>query len=164
MINISKVTLTVTLIFALSLNSFAQKESVKIKKLTQGADIILTGKVTHKKAEWNFDKTRIYTRTTLKVDEYLKGSDSENTVEVICLGGEIGEIGEIYSHTPSFENNEEVLVFLEKDKKSNHYKIMNGLDGKMQIINNENKNSKVSAEMEHIKSVKDQIKHYLQKE
>jgi hypothetical protein len=129
--------------------------------LTYGADIILTGKVTQQTSSWNENKTRIYTKATIQVNEYIKGNNTGGTVTVNYPGGEIGEIGEIYSHMPRFEDNEEVLVFLEKDEKSSYYKVFNGENGKISVINDPKTGEKVTTSNVQINSLKAQIKNYV---
>jgi hypothetical protein len=141
--------------------SFAQKGESEIKKLSKGADLILTGKVTYKKSNWNESKTRIYTKTTVEVDEYLKGENSENYVEITSPGGEVGDVGELYTHMPRFKDEEEILVFLKKDKKSDKYKVLNGEEGKITVLNDEKTQEKVTSSNLRIKDLKSQIKNYI---
>ncbi len=102
----------------------AQLNSSEINTLSKSSDLIVTGKVTEQASSWNESKTRIYTQATIQVDEYIKGNGTGNTVTVKYLGGEVGEIGEKYSHMPRFEDKEEVLVFLKKDEKNADYKVL----------------------------------------
>jgi len=144
-----------------NLLSFAQEESSMIKKLSKGADVILIGKVTEKKSSWNENKTRIYTKTTVQVEEYLKGSSNGNDVNIIYLGGEVGDVGELYTHMPKFEDNEEVLVFLKKDGKNEGYKVFSGEDGKMTVISDGKTKEKVTSSNLRIKDLKSQIKSFI---
>ena len=141
-------------------SSFAQFSSSEIKNLTKGADIILTGKVTQQTSSWNKDKTRIYTKATIQVNEYIKGNNTQSTVTVNYLGGEVGEIGEMYSHMPSFEDNEEVLVFLKKDEKNTDYKVFSGEEGKISVINDPQTGEKVTTSNVRVSSLKVQIKNF----
>jgi hypothetical protein len=77
--------------------SFAQGKVSEIKLLSEKADVILTGKVLQQKSEWNKNKTRIYTNVTVEVDEYLKGSSEGKNIVITNPGGEVGEVGELYS-------------------------------------------------------------------
>jgi hypothetical protein len=151
----------VLIIVGFQLTSLAQEKSSKVNKLTKGADAILTGKVTHKVSSWNESKTRIYTKTTLQVDEFIKGTDNESSVEVTYPGGEVGDIGELYSHMPRFEVNEEVLVFLKKDKKYKGYRVLNGEEGKIKLLQDKKTKGKVTSSNLKIKDLKSQIKGYL---
>ena len=106
-------------------NAFSQTVS-KLEHLSEGADLILTGKVTQQSSEWNEDRSRIYTNATIQVEEYLKGNTNEGSIVVTYLGGEVGDVGELYTHMPKFENDEEILVFLKRDQRTSNYKVFNG--------------------------------------
>lgn len=140
---------------------FAQQLSVGLNELAQGADVIIIGKVTQQTSIWNEDQTRIYTRATIQVDEYIKGNAAGNTVTVKYLGGEVGDVGEMYSHMPRFDNDEDVLVFLKKDDSSNDYKVFNGEDGKISVINDQETGEKLTTSNVKINSIKEQIKSHL---
>ena len=156
-----KYPLLAILIFVLP--SFAQKESAVIKQLSGKADVILSGKVTQQESRWNTSKTRIYTRATIQVEEYLKGSTGENSVEVTYPGGEVDGVGEIYTHMPTFQNNEEVLVFLKKNNRKNEYKVVNGEQGKITIFKDEKSGEQLTPSNIPIKDLKSQIKGILKK-
>jgi len=142
-------------------SSLAQNEMAVIKKLSKGADVILTGKVTKQNSSWNENKTRIYTKATLQVDEYLKGNNNVNSVEVVYPGGEVGDVGELYSHMPRFTNDEQVLVFLKKDQKNKEYKVLDGEEGKISVINDSKTGEKITSSNIKISHLKAQIKSYL---
>jgi hypothetical protein len=110
----------------------SQVKSATMNELTTAADMIIIGKVQEMNSEWNDQKTRIYTRVTLSVDECMKGDPSVQSIELRQPGGEIGEIGEFYSHTAKFAEEEEVLLFVEKDKQ-NKLHICHGINGKFSI-------------------------------
>ena len=74
----------------------------------------LLAKLAQQSSSWNDDNTRIYTKATIQVEEYLKGINNGGSVIVTYLGGEVGDVGEMYSHMPRFEDNEEVLSIPEK--------------------------------------------------
>jgi hypothetical protein len=144
----------------LGISSQAADNAKILENLSENADVILTGKVTEKESHWNDAKTRIYTRTTVRVDEYLKGSGSGN-VNIIYPGGEVGDVGEIYTHMPTFETNEEVLVFLRADNKSNQFKVLNGEEGKLTVIEDTKTNEKVTTSNVPIRRIKSQIQSFL---
>jgi len=149
------------IVCGLSLNTFAQQIATELKNLSKGADIILTGKVIQQASSWNENKTRIYTQATIQVDEYIKGNGTGNTVTVKYPGGEVGEIGEMYSHMPRFKDTEEVLVFLKKDEKSRGYKVFKGESGKISVINDPKTGEKVTTSNVQINSLKVQIKNHI---
>ena len=146
------------------LTAFAQEEITKIKILSKDSDVIITGKVIDKESSWNESKSRIYTKTTVQVDEYLKGTNAEQSVEIRTPGGEVGDVGELYSHMPRFENEEEVLVFLRKDDKIKEYRVQNGEEGKITIISDSKSKEKVTSINISVKDLKSQIKTYLKEQ
>lgn len=140
---------------------FAQQFATELNELSKGADVILTGKVTQQASSWNEDRTRIYTRATIQVEEYIKGNNAGNTVTVKYPGGEVGEVGELYSHMPRFEDNEEVLVFLKKDENNTDFKVYSGEGGKISVMNDQRTGEKVTTSNVRINSLKAQIKKYI---
>ncbi len=141
--------------------SFPQQMNAKLQQLTKGADIIVTGKISKQKSNWNANKTRIYTEATLQVNDYLKGRNRENTVTVVYPGGEVGGIGELYTHMPRFKNDEDVLVFLKKERTGNGYKVFDGDNGKIRIVKNAKTGEEVTGSNIRISYLKTQIKSYL---
>jgi hypothetical protein len=113
-------------------DTVAQTRRLPLEELSKKSELIVTGKVIDQIAEWNEEKTRIYTRVTIAVDEYHKGERSENTVTVTHLGGEIGDVGELYTGTARFEKDEEVFLFLKKDRRGN-YRVTGSNLGKYKI-------------------------------
>lgn len=161
MANSYKLLFLILILLGFHFISSAQEESSKIKKLSKGADVILTGKVTQKISSWNEAKTRIYTKATLQVEEYLKGNNNGNSVEITYPGGEVGDVGELYSHMPKFEDNEEVLVFLKKDEKNKGYKVLNGEEGKITVLSDPKSKEKVTSSNLRINDLKSQIKSFI---
>jgi hypothetical protein len=141
--------------------SFAQLTSSGVENMSKNADLILTGNVVEQNSSWNENNTRIYTQATIRVEEYLKGSNNSGLVIVSYLGGEVGDVGEMYSHMPRFENNEEVLVFLKKDDKNTNYKVFNGEEGKINVIIDPKTGEKVTTSNVQINTLKAQIKSYI---
>lgn len=141
--------------------SFPQQREKRLQKLAAGADIIVTGKIIKQKSSWNKDKSRIYTVASLEVKDFLKGTDNNKTVTIIYPGGEVGSVGEIYSHMPRFRNQEHVLVFLKKDKKQLGYKVYEGDEGKIGIIKDSETGKEVTSSNVRLDYLKRQIKSYL---
>lgn len=97
----------------------AQVRKLTLDELVSKSEMILTGSVVDKYSEWNAEKTRIYTRVTVDVAEYLKGEGLEKSITVTHLGGEIGDVGELYTGTARFEKDEEVILFMKRDSRGN---------------------------------------------
>ena len=141
--------------------SFPQQSNFRLMKLTEKSDVILTGKVVKQKSSWNANKTRIYTEATLQVDEYLKGNNKGNSVIVTYPGGEVGSVGELYSHMPRFSNDEDVLVFLKKDEREVGYKVYDGENGEIKIYTDPKTGEKVTSSSVRINYLKTKIKSFL---
>ena len=122
------------LVFAAAISvASAQQKQKTVDELTKQADVVAVGRVTALKSEWDEGKTRIITRVTLTVDEYLKeGTERSKTVNIVTLGGEIGDVGEMYTHVPTFRQSENVVVFLRKDDRGD-YRVAGGTQGKYSI-------------------------------
>ena len=138
----------------------AQMGQSELKLLSENADLIITGKVIQQNSNWNKDKTRIFTQATIQVEETLKGS-GQTSIIVSYPGGEVGDIGEMYTHTPKFENEEQVLVFLKKDPNSTEYKVYNGEDGKLTVTEDEKTGEKLLNKQIKLSSFKSQIKSFV---
>jgi len=114
-----------------TLHSQMKREGVEA--LARSADVIAVGKVKSLKSEWAENKTRIVTYVTLAVGEYLKGGQAGGDVVTIATpGGEIDGVGELYTHMPTFRQNEDVVVFLEKSQEG-QYRVSGGSQGKYHI-------------------------------
>lgn len=152
------------LIVFLNIENLSQTMQTDIKNLAVGADIIVIGKVVDQKSQWNTDQTRILTKSTIQVDEYLKGNSGNNSIVVITPGGEVGEVGELYSHMPRFTNDEEVLVFVKENKRDLSYRVLNGEDGKITLYRDEKTGEIITPLNKKISTLKKEIKGYVEKE
>jgi len=152
----------IILIFILPISLlYSQQNPTNLKNLTHKSEIILTGKVHEKESNWNKNKTMIYTDVTIEVDEYIKGQNSEKSITVRHPGGEVGEIGELYTHMPRFNDAEEVLLFVKKDRSENNYKIVDGENGKLSILTDKQNGVRMTSSRESVKKIKDEIKRHL---
>jgi len=160
-VNITRLLCGLIIVCGMYYTTFAQQMAIELQVLSVGADVIITGKVVQQSSSWNEDNTRIYTKATIQVEEYLKGINNGNSITVTYPGGEVGEVGEMYSHMPRFIDNEEVLVFLKMDDKSSDYKVFNGENGKISVINDLKTGEKVTTSNVQINSLKAQIKNFV---
>lgn len=142
----------------------AQSIQSTTKSLAENSDVILEGKVVKQNSSWNQNKTSIYTEVTVEVDEYLKGNRGSKTLVVTTPGGEVGEVGELYSHMPSFSKDEEVLLFVKKDKQGESYKVLNGEEGKLTLHRDKKTGEKVTSSNKKISTLKKEIKNYVDKQ
>jgi len=136
------------------------QQMAELQKLSKDADVILTGKVTKQQSAWNQDKSRIITYTTVKANEYIKGNTNNNYVVISHPGGEIDGVGEMYTHMPTFTDDEEVLLFLKNNKDNSDYNVLYGEEGKIAILNS-GSGEKVTAFNVPVKMLKSQIQKYV---
>jgi hypothetical protein len=115
--------------------AMAQTQELRLEDLTKRAEVIVVGKISNVKSVWNNEKTRIYTKVTVDVGEYVKGENPDRTLVITQLGGEVDGVGELYTHTPRFSKEEEVLLFVKKDSRNN-LMIEGGDEGKYVVTKN----------------------------
>jgi hypothetical protein len=86
--------------------------AMSLEQMTDHAQSIFIGRVTGIRADWNAERTRIYTYVTFSVERYLKGGRGSTVATVRLLGGQVGPYRAIVPGTPPFEVGEDVLLFL----------------------------------------------------
>jgi len=85
--------------------------AMTLEQMSERAESIFLGRVTGTRADWNAERTRIYTYVTLEVDRYLKGGSDSKVATVRLLGGRVGPYLAMVPGTPRFDMGEEVLLF-----------------------------------------------------
>ena len=85
--------------------------AMTLEQMSERAESIFLGRVTGTRADWNAERTRIYTYVTLEVDRYLKGGSDSKVATVRLLGGRVGPYLAMVPGTPPFDRGEEVLLF-----------------------------------------------------
>lgn len=85
--------------------------AMSLEQMTERAQMIFTGRVVGTRADWNAERTRIYTYVTLEVDRFLKGDATSNTVTIRMWGGRVGRYRSFVPGTPQFATGENVLLF-----------------------------------------------------
>ena len=141
MIQLSTI-LVFVLMYSIYGRALAQTEKSRLAELTKEAEAVVVGKVTGVRSEWSSDRKRIFSKVSLSVDQYIKGDTPARTVVITQLGGEIDGVGELYSHTARFSKDEEVLVFVKKDRQNNLV-VAGGEDGKFKVTKDERTGEKM---------------------
>ena len=90
--------------------------AMNLEQMTDRADMIFTGRVVGKRAEWNTQRTRIYTYVTFEIETYLKGGNDARVATVRLLGGQVGRYLAHLPGTPQFGIGEDVLLFCAGDQ------------------------------------------------
>ena len=104
---------------------------ISIADLTQKAGNIIIGKVVDKKSEWNKNKTRILTYTTVEVAKDIQGVTGSKTITIMTPGGVVGDIGLKIVGAEQYDIGEEIVVFLDKD--DDRYRAVGMIQGKFNI-------------------------------
>jgi hypothetical protein len=92
--------------------------------VTESSDIII-GSVQEIQAEWNSDRTRIYTRVVLEVEKAIKGDFQDGEIlRFKTIGGVVEEVSLRVPGSPEFEEGQRVIVFFGGD--SNLYTPVTG--------------------------------------
>ena len=156
MIEKIKMLSTILIVVLTSQSIFSQalvdnSEQKQIKYLTQSSEIVLIGKVSSRESFWNEDKSRIFTKVNMEPEGVT-----------VSVGGEIGEVGELYTHLPRFNDQEELLLFAKKNR-SNQYIVAGGELGKIRIIRDEISGKKLTASKKSIETLKNEIRLHIQK-
>jgi len=135
----------------------AQERELTVLEKVNAAELILEGTVSERASAWNEAHSRIYTNVTIVVKEYLKGTMTEKSVVVRHLGGEVGDVGEVYSGIARFEEDEEVLVFLRREEEDSSYRLIGGTQGKYQITLDEDTRERMVAKNRPLMDLKQEI-------
>src|ERR1700730_8970638 len=78
-----------------------------------GARAIVRGKVLSVGSSFDAQQNRIFTYTTLRVQEVIKGQISERKIVIKEEGGQVGTRGSRIFGTPEFTLGEQVLLYLD---------------------------------------------------
>lgn len=107
-----------------------------IDDLVSNADVVALATVEKAEPFLDKDEGRIYTRHFLKSKEYLKGAGPK-TIEIITLGGELEDIGQVVPGEARFDKGEEVVVCLIKSRRG--YAVVGMSQGKFRLTKRDGK-------------------------
>jgi hypothetical protein len=106
------------------------------EELGATADLVVQGTVSEVRSFWNDKHTKIFTETTVAVDETHKG-DAPGVVRIVQLGGTVGDIRVTVHGALQWSPGEEVVLFLEAggaDKSASKYMVTGLSQGKFNIV------------------------------
>lgn len=136
---------------------WGQPKTVQTAQLVRDSEVIVVGTVGSLRSEWNADKTRIQTVVTIRVDETIKGAVDAGALTVVIPGGEVGEVGEWYSHSVRFKDAEEVVVFAKKDRQG-VLRVTDGEHGKFLVEKDPKGGSKIIPNLGALEEFTTQVK------
>ncbi len=104
--------ITMFLLFMCSVTlSFGQITKANLIDIITDADYILEGKVIRSDSYWNQNNDFIYTSQTIEISKLFKGSLNCGTVEILTVGGRVGDMELYVSHNLQFRVGEVGLFF-----------------------------------------------------
>ena len=80
--------------------------------------MMVQGRKVFETMESFWDNQRIYTKHLVSVQETWFGKQSEKTIEVLTLGGVVGNLGQSVDGSPKLEQGQQVLLFMARDAKA----------------------------------------------
>lgn len=82
------------------------------RQMAEHSETIVTGRVDRVSASWNEAHTKIFTKIEVTVDQSYKG-EARGRVEVLQLGGVVGNVKVTVEGALVWQTGDEVLLFLE---------------------------------------------------
>jgi hypothetical protein len=110
----------------------SQSRVLTPETLALRADVVALGTVAAVRSEWDAARNRIVSHVTVTVERYVKGGNAQPAITLTVPGGEIGDVGETYSHTARFTESEQVVVFAARDAQGT-LRVTGGDRGKVSI-------------------------------
>lgn len=123
-------------VFGLSVKALSDKQ------LSETAEVIVVGKVLSAYSDQDPTTHRIYTYTTIRVYEYLKGKDRPRNLVLKTIGGVKGNLGSMVEGAADFYRDEEVMLFLERRTDGSLFPVGFFL-GKFSLYNDQDTGRKV---------------------
>jgi hypothetical protein len=99
--------------------------------LGRDAELVVRGHVQDVESYWNPAHTKIFTRTRVSVDETYKG-DARPTIDLVQMGGIVGNVKVTVHGTIAWRVGEEVLLFVEP-YDAGRYQISGFFQGRFKI-------------------------------
>lgn len=119
-------------IFALSAAEATIMVKLGLDDLAREADTVLAARVSYLWSEWDESGLRIYTYVALEPKELFKGDVRQPEIIVKVRGGIVGAVGQISPGTPSFDQGEDVVLFL-KETADGFFSVVGLAQGKFSV-------------------------------
>ncbi len=104
--------------------------------IVRDSTVIVRGKVQTSESFMDEELGRVFTRHTVAVAEYLKGS-GKLEVTVVTMGGELENIGQLVPGETRFDKGEEVVVCLRPGRQ--HHVVVGMSQGKFRVVKRDKK-------------------------
>ena len=134
--NIWLVAVVMTALMATAGTAFATQVLYQtIEDLGTQAAVVVHGSVASVQSYWNDQHTKIFTETSITVDTTFKG-DTGGTVQVLQLGGTVGNVRVTAHGALQWTPGEEVILFLEPFRDGK-YQVAGFSQGKFNVVRDE---------------------------
>jgi len=97
--------------------AFALMVGLSTEKLTRDAALVVTGSVEDTVSQWTPDKKSIVTIAVINVEQYIKGTSAQKKIQVMHMGGQVGDLVMAVSDEAPLKKGERVLLFLSPEKE-----------------------------------------------
>jgi hypothetical protein len=98
-----------------------------IEDLAIHSSLVVTGEVKEIHSLWNDAHNQIHTYITIEIESFLRGSHKEESIIVTQLGGVVGDTAMTVIGSPTFSEDEQVLLFLKPEPGTRDKIIVTGL-------------------------------------
>ncbi|OGM11805.1 hypothetical protein A2Z22_02475 [Candidatus Woesebacteria bacterium RBG_16_34_12] len=107
-----------------------------LQALVENSPLIVIGKVLQVTSTVETEKERevIYTYATIETESLLNGELDEPALTVKMLGGNVGNKGCWSEEWIPFKRDEEILIFLHSENKTNNIWKMKSISGKLSVV------------------------------
>jgi len=92
--------------------AFALMVGLSTEKLTLDAELVVTGYVEDTVSQWTADNKSIVTTAVITVEQYIKGTSAQKKIQVVQMGGQVGDVIMKVSDEAALKKGERVLLFL----------------------------------------------------
>lgn len=128
----------ISLFFLLSFTILLKAQIIYMspEELSKESDYIVEGNVIKVLPEWDIKTKMIYSRITIQVERSYRNKLKDRFVDLVELGGTIGNYSTSAPYNPVYSLNEKVIVFLKYDKMKNNHFTYGALFGKYDVVDN----------------------------
>jgi len=95
--------------------SASSARQADLKQLVTLSSDIVVGQVQHRQSFWQGQ--RIYTKHIVSVDDTWRGPSTQKSVEVLTLGGVVGDLGQHVAGSPKLQLGDQIVLFLARDSR-----------------------------------------------
>jgi len=109
--------------------------ALSLDELVQTSDRVVVATIVSNEGRWDDAGAKIFTYTTIRVDEYIKGDGaSGDTLVIVTLGGAVGDKGMHIEGAPIFRPGDKEVLFLYSDAGSSDFGVRGWNQGRFKVL------------------------------